>query len=109
MAYKGYERLTEFKFKFFAYISAFLVLMLFIMQKIVTFTRYDGSEKTELKLGYASLWLTIGLLAGYLIILFFLKAKKNKTRVLSLVLCAVVSCEALVGACLSWVGQYDDA
>lgn len=109
MAYKGYERLAEFKFKFFAYISAFLVLMLFIMQKIVTFTRYDGSEKTELKLGYASLWLTIGLLAGYLIILFFLKAKKNKTRVLSLVLCAVVSCEALVGACLSWVGQYDDA
>ena len=70
MAYKGYERLAEFKFKFFAYISAFLVLMLFIMQKIVTFTRYDGSEKTELKLGYASLWLTIGLLAGYLIILF---------------------------------------
>ncbi len=109
MAYRGYERLEEFKFKLFAYISGFLVIMLFIMQKVVTFTRWNGDNETQMKLGYATVWLTIGLLVGYLVILFLLKAKKHKARTVSLVLCGVVCVEALTSACLSWVGQFSDA
>ena len=109
MAYKGYEQIKSFKFKFFAISTVFIVLLLFMVQKMVKFTRYDGSEKTELGLGLIVVGFTIALLAGYLVIFLLMKLKKNKIRAISLVLCGIVCLEATAGATLSWYGQFDDA
>ena len=108
MAYKGYEMLEDFKFKFFAISSAVMVGLLFVLQKAVKLIQYDGSEATEVNIGLQTVWLTIVLLAVYLVVLFFIKKKSTK-MVVSFVLCSVVCVEALIGASLSWKDSYLDA
>ena len=109
MAYKSYEVLSSVKFKFFACVSGFLIAILILVRVFVTFTRYDGDDKIDLKLHWGFIALSIALILGYLAIIFFLEFKKKLVHTLSLVLCIIVSCEALAGACISWVGQYSDA
>lgn len=109
MAYRAYERISEVKFKYFAIVSGALMTILFIAQKTADLTRYDGDKATKYNIGLTAVWLTALLLGIYLIILYLLKSKKAKTRIISIILCAFVCTEALVGACLSWAGQFDDA
>ncbi|MBQ8546530.1 MAG: YfhO family protein [Clostridia bacterium] len=108
MAYKGYERLEDFKFKFLAISSGVIVVLLFILQKTVKLIQYSGSEAIEINIGLQAVWLTILLLIAYLIVIFFIK-KKPANVVLSFVLCGIVCIEALIGASLSWKDSYLDA
>ncbi len=106
MAYKGYESIEDAKFKLFAIFSGAAVGLLFIIQKTVEFKR---KETEVFDIGIQTIWLTIVLLAVYLIIFFFLKTKPTKTRLVSSILCGFVCFEALVGACLCWKDAYLDA
>lgn len=108
MAYRAYERINEAKFKYFAITSGALMVILFIAQKTADLTRYDGDTANRFNI-WGAAWLTALFLGIYLIILFFIKNKPNKTRLLSILLCAFVCTESLVGASLSWAGQFDDA
>lgn len=108
MAYRAYERINEVGFKYFAVASGALMFILFIAQKTSDLTRYDGDTANRYNI-WGAVWLTALLLGAYLIIFWFLKNKKSKTRFISTVLCVFVCAEALLGACLSWAGQFDDA
>ena len=109
MAYKGYEKLDNFKFKFFAISTASISVLLLLLQKTVKLIQYDGDEALEINIGLQTVWLTFLLLAGYLVIFYFLKKKPKKKVLITSILCGVVCIEALVGASLSWKDSYLDA
>ncbi len=108
MAYRAYESVREAKFKYFAIVSGVLMFVLFIAQKTADLTRYDGDKANRFNI-WGAVWLTALFLGVYLLLFFLMKRKPAKTRVISIILCAIVSVEALVGSCLSWAGQFDDA
>lgn len=109
MAYRAYESLKEFKFRYFAITAGAIVTLLFILQMTVHPVQYVNGEKTSLNLGIFTVWISILLLVGYLVIFFFVKKKPSKIRMLSLILCGVVSFEALLASALSYKDQFTDS
>jgi len=109
MAYKGYEKLGDFKFKFFAISTGAIAVILLILQKSVKLIQYDGDEAIELNIGLQTVWLTFILLAAYLVIFYFIKKKPSKKVLITSILCGIVCFEAFIGASLSWKDSYLDA
>ena len=109
MAYKGYEKLDGFKFKFFAISCGAIAFLLLLLQKTVKLIQYDGDEAKEINIGLQTVWLTFLLLAIYLVIFYFIKKKPSKKILVTSILCGVVCFEALIGASLSWKDSYLDA
>lgn len=124
MAYRAYEGINEVGFKYFAVASGALIFILFIAQKTADLTRYDGDTANRYNI-WGAVWLTSIFLGLYLLLFYLLKREPkkltssateapykkrvSKTRVISIILCALVCTEALVSACISWAGQFDDA
>lgn len=109
MAYRGYEKIGEFKFKYFAIAISVIVGLLFILQMTVHPIQFINSEKTETNLGTQTVWITLILLIGYFLIFYFLKQKVSKTRLISIILCSFVCVEAVLSTCLCYKDQFVDA
>ena len=109
VGYRAYERVSEFKFKYFAIACGSIIGLLFILQMTVHPIQFINGEKTETNLGVQTVWLTLLLLVGYFFIFFLLKRKPTKTRLASILLCVLVSAEALISTCLCYKDQFTDA
>ncbi len=109
VAYRGYELISELKFKYFAIAIPSVVGLLFVLQMTVRPIQFIDGKKTETNLGTQTIWITLLLLVGYFLIFYFLKHKISKTRVISIILCAFVSVEALLSACICYKDQFVDA
>ena len=106
MAYKAYEVMGDFKFKFFAITSGALIALLFVIQETVDFVR---KEDEAFDIGIQTIWVTVLLLSIYLVVLYLLKNKSARATLISGILCGVVCVEALVGSILCWKDAYLDA
>lgn len=109
IAYRGFEKIDEVRFKYFAIAIPSIVGILFVLQMTVKPIQYVNGKSTPTNLGVETIWITILLLIGYFLIFYFLKFKPNKKRLLSILLCALVCGEALVSAVLCFDDQFTDA
>ena len=71
--------------------------------------QYISGKKTETNLGIQTVWVTLLLLTCYFLIFFFLKKKPSKVKLLSILLCALVSVEALISTAICYEDQFTDA
>ncbi len=107
MAYKGFECFEDLSCKYFAKVAALLAVILVLIQKLVTLTKYVDSEKTEVTPSYQMIWLSIGIILAYFIVVFVYKHTKNKSF-MSVVLLLCVSCEAFGSTLLNWADEIYD-
>ncbi len=109
MAYRAYEEIFKFKFKYFIITSGVIASLLIALIFTVHPTQYVKGEATKINLGTFTAWITALFLIAFLVIFFFIKKKPHKTRMLSLILCGVVCTEALVSAILCYKDQFTDS
>ena len=108
MAYKGYESLEDVNCKFIGKSCVFIVILLAIIQKLVTFRRYQNGGPVDITPSYEMIWLSIGLITVYFIILYAMKHSKLP-QTMSAILAIVVCIEAFSSTMINWIGEIVDA
>lgn len=109
IGYRAYEKIGEFKIKYFAISAGAIVGLLFILQATVHPIQFISGNKTETNLGLQTVWPTILLLTCYFLIFFFIRKKPSKAKLLSILLCALVCVEALASTAICYEDQFTDA
>lgn len=107
MAYRGFEHFKEMESKFFFKVCVVLIGALIVIQKIATFFRYVDGNLTEVMPDYEVIWLSIGFIAVYMVVLYFCKHSKLK-QTLSMILLICVSLECFSASLINWGEQIAD-
>lgn len=107
MAYRGFEHYREMESKFFFKVCAVLVASLIVIQKTATFFRYVDGNLTEVMPDYEVIWLSIGFIAIYMVVLYFCKHSKL-TQTMSVILLVCVCLEAFSASLINWGEQIAD-
>ena len=107
MAYKGFEHYKEMESKFFFKVCATLIAALIVIQKTATFFRYVDGNLTEVLPDYEVIWLSIGFIAIYMVVLYFAKHTKIP-QTLSVILLVCVSIEGFSATLINWGEQIAD-
>ena len=111
MAYRGYEQIDEFNTAFVGKTGVFLIILLSIIQKTITYVRYEWIDGSRVQIndkpGYAMVWLSFLFIFVY--ILLFYVNKNTILKQTSVMLLAVVVCiEAFASTLITWVGEIND-
>ena len=107
MAYRGFEHFKDMESKFFFKVCVALIALLLVIQKTVTFFRYVDGKLTEVMPDYEVIWLSIGFIAIYMIVLYFCKHSKLP-QTMSVILLVCVSLEAFSATLINWGEQIGD-
>lgn len=107
MAYRGFEHFKDFEGKFFFKVCAMLIACLIVIQKTATIFRYVDGNLTEVMPDYEIIWLSIGFIAIYMIVLYFSKHTKIP-QTMSVILLVCVSLEAFASTLINWGEQISD-
>ncbi len=111
MAYRGYESYNDLSVPFFGKAVAVICLLLVIVQKTVSFTRFEyinGSwQSIETEPGLSIIWLSLLFVLLYLL-LFYVRKRIDFTKATTAVLVVVVCAEALVNTIIYWDGELKD-
>ncbi len=107
MAYRGFEHFKDFEGKFFFKVCATLIACLIVIQKTATIFRYVDGNLTEVMPDYELIWLSIGFIAIYMVVLYFSKHTKIP-QTMSIILLVCVSLEAFANTLISWGEQIAD-
>lgn len=108
MAYKGYEGLSEVSGKTLGVISVSFAVLLAIIQKTVTLTRYIGGEQKQITPDYELIWATLLLLAVYFV-LFLIQKKVKAKQIVTLAITLAVCIEAYSSTLYNWTAEIQDA
>lgn len=108
MAYKGFESLEDIDCKFIGKSCVFLVLLLAVIQKLVTFTRYQNGVSNQVTPSFEMIWLSIILMTVYFILIYAKKHSKIP-HTISAFLTIIVCIEAFSSTMINWVGEIVDA
>ena len=107
MAYRGFEHFKDMESKFFFKVCAVLIATLIVIQKVATFFRYVDGNLTEVMPDYEVIWLSIGFIAIYMVVLYFCKhSKLPQTMAAILLIC--VSLEGFSATLINWGEQISD-
>ncbi len=109
MAYRGFEHLREIKGKTLFGIGVCFIGLLILIQKLCTIPRYIRDKDTveQVLPDFQIIWLSIGFIILYLIVLYF--SKKPKLPItMSVLLVALVSVEMLTSSLIIWTEQIND-
>lgn len=107
MAYRGFEHFKDMESKFFFKVCAVLIATLIVIQKVATFFRYVDGNLTEVMPDYEVIWLSIGFIAIYMVVLYFCKhSKLPQTMAAILLICA--SLEGFSATLINWGEQISD-
>lgn len=107
MAYKGFEHYKELSSKVFFGIGAFLILLVFVVQKTVKLFRYVDGNLTEVMPSYEIVLVTIIFVVAYTALVFCCKhASIPKTMAILLML--TVSIESMTATFINWGEQISD-
>lgn len=107
MAYRGFEHFKDMESKFFFKVCAVLIATLIVIQKVATFFRYVDGNLTEVMPDYEVIWLSIGFIAIYMVVLYFCKhSKLPQTMAALLLIC--VSLEGFSATLINWGEQISD-
>ena len=109
IGYRAFEKIDEFKIKYFAIASGSIVGLLFILQATIHPIQFISGNKTETNLGIQTVWPTLILLVGYFFLFFLLKKKPSKRKLFSILLAVLVSLEALTATAICYEDQFTDA
>ena len=111
IAYRGYESYDELSVSFFGKAVAVIALLLVIVQKTVSFTRYEyingGWKAVETEPGLSIIWLSLLFVLLYML-LFYVRKRIDFTKATTVVLVVVVCAEALVNTIIYWDGELKD-
>ena len=107
MAYRGFEHYKEMESKFFFKVCVALIAALIVIQKTVTFFRYVDGNLTEVMPDYEVIWLSIGFIAIYMVVLYFSKHSKIP-QTMSVVLLICVALECFSSTLINWGEQIAD-
>ena len=107
MAYRGFEHYKEMESKFFFKVCVVLIATLIVIQKTATFFRYVDGNLKEVMPDYEVIWLSIGLIAIYMIVLYFCKHSKFP-QTLSVILLICVCLESFSATLINWGEQISD-
>lgn len=107
MAYRGFEHYKDMDSKFFFKVCAVLIGALIVIQKTATFFRYVDGNLTEVMPDYEVIWLSIGFIAIYMVVLYFYKHSKLP-QTMAVVLLVCVSLEAFSASLINWGEQIAD-
>lgn len=107
MAYRGFEHFKDFESKFFFKVCAVLIATLIVIQKVATFFRYVDGNLTEVMPDYEVIWLSIGFIAIYMVVLYFCKHTKLP-QTLAVILLICVSLEGFSASLINWGEQISD-
>ncbi len=107
MAYRGFEHYKDMDYKFFFKVCVALIAALIVIQKTTTFFRYVDGNLTEVMPDYEVIWLSIGFIAIYMVVLYFYK-HSNIPQTLSVILLICVSLEAFSATLINWGEQISD-
>lgn len=107
MAYRGFEHYKEMESKFFFKVCVALVALLIVIQKTATFFRYVDGNLKEVMPDYEVIWLSIGFIAIYMVVLYFCKHSKIP-QTMSVILLVCVSLEAFSASLINWGEQIAD-
>jgi len=111
MAYRGYESYDDLSVPFFGKTVAVIALLLIIVQKTVSFTRFeyiDGRwQSVETEPGLSIIWLSLLFVLLYLL-LFYVRKRIDFAKATTVVLAVVVCAEALVNSIIYWDGELKD-
>ena len=111
MAYKAYECIDEVNATFLGKTSVFLIFLLAIIQKTITYVRYEwtGSSRVQVtdKPGFAMLWLSFLFILAYFL-LFYVNKKTFLKRTATMLIAVVVCIEAFASTTINWVGEIND-
>ena len=107
MAYRGYEHYKDMDSKFFFKVCAVLIGALIVIQKTATFFRYVDGNLTEVMPDYEVIWLSIGFIAIYMIVLYFCKHSKLP-QTMAVILLVCVSLEGFSASLINWGEQIAD-
>ncbi|MBQ4510302.1 MAG: YfhO family protein [Clostridia bacterium] len=107
MAYRGFEHYKEMESKFFFKVCAVLIATLIVIQKTATFFRYVDGNLTEVMPDYEVIWLSIGFIAIYMVVLYFCKHTKLP-QTLAVILLICVSLEGFAATLINWGEQIAD-
>lgn len=111
IAYRGYESYDDMSVPFFGKSVGVIALLLLIVQKTVSFTRFeyiDGSwQSIETKPGLSIIWLSLLFVLLYLL-LFYLRKRIDFAKATTALLAVVVCAETLVNTIIYWDGELKD-
>ncbi|MBQ7226037.1 MAG: YfhO family protein [Clostridia bacterium] len=111
MAYRGYEELDEASTSCLGKISAALILLVILVQRLVLLKRYEwmngGWVMLEVKPEYGVVWLSILFILVYLM-LFVLRKHTKKYKLMNILLAVVVFVEAFANSAINWDGELKD-
>ena len=107
MAYRGFEHFKDMESKFFFKVCVALIATLIVIQKTTTFFRYVDGNLTEVMPDYEVIWLSIGFIAIYMVVLYFCKHSKLP-QTMSVILLVCVSLEAFSASLINWGEQISD-
>lgn len=107
LAYKGFEAIFETDLKFIGGVGAFLVLVLFVIQKTVTLKKFIDSSLEDTMPDYSLIWLSLLFIFVYVVVICYMKKSGGK-KVASIVLLTVVCIEAFIGSLLNWTEEISD-
>ena len=111
MAYKGYEQLDTVNTKFFGKTAVFLVFLLAIIQKTITYVRYEVVNGSRIEVvdkpEYAMVWLSFLFIFLYFL-LFYIKKHSFLKQTTTMLLAVVVCVEAFASTTINWVGEIND-
>ncbi len=109
MAYRGFEYFKELKGRTLFGIGACLIGLLVLIQKLCTIPRYIRDKDTveQVMPDFQIIWLSIGLIILYLVVLYF--SKKSKLPItMSILLVTLVSIEMFTSSLINWTEQIND-
>lgn len=109
MAYRGFEHFKELKGRTLFGIGAGLIGVLVLVQKLCTIPRYirDKDKVEQVMPDFQIIWLSIGLIILYLIVLYF--SKKPKLPItMSALLVVLVTMEMFSSSLINWTEQIND-
>ena len=111
MAYRGYESYEDLSVPFFGKVVAVLILLLVIVQKTVTLTRFeyiDGNwQSVDVEPGLTVIWLSLLFVLLYML-LFYVGKRIGFSRATTVILVVTVCAEALVNTIIYWDGELKD-
>lgn len=111
MGYRGYESYDSLSMPFLGKSAGIMALLLLIVQKTVTLTRYEyfdgGWNPIETKPGLTIVWFSILFLLLYLLLFYVRKRTAFKTAT-TIWLTVIICAEALINTIINWDGELKD-
>ena len=109
MAYRGFENLKEIKGRTLLLTGTGLIALLLVIQKLCTIPRYNREHDAveQMMPDFQIIWLSIGFIILYTIVLYFSK-KPKLPMLMSVLLVVLVSFEMLSSSLINWTEQIND-